>query len=126
MIILCCGDRNWNDKKTIKSIIKSLPRHVEIIHGNANGADKQSRDVAEKLGFKTTPYSAKWHIFGKGAGPRRNIEMLDKKPSIIFAFHNDINSSVGTKHCIIEATRRKIPVYLISKTSKINVYKIGK
>ena len=52
--ILVCGDRNWNDTSEgyiIKSFIESLPKGTILIEGEARGADKTSRECAEKCGF---------------------------------------------------------------------------
>jgi hypothetical protein len=41
--------------------------------------------------------------------------MLDTKPDLVIAFHEDIESSKGTKDCIKEARRRGIAVDVVSK-----------
>lgn len=81
-----------------------------VIHGaNPNGADA----LADRLGHLllgsegVCGVPAAWKIHGKGAGPRRNIQMLDeKKPKVVLAYPTP--KSVGTWHCIAEAAARKI------------------
>jgi hypothetical protein len=36
--------------------------------------------------------------------------MLDLKPDLVIAFHEDLNVSKGTMDCILEANRRGIKV----------------
>lgn len=72
--------------------------------------------VAKSLGFKNIiPFPAEWEKYGKSAGPIRNRQMLDENPDLVIAFHDDIESSKGTKDCIKEAEKRGIEVQLISK-----------
>ena len=46
-------------------------------------------------------YPAEWNKFGRAAGPMRNKRMLiDGKPDMVFAFHDDIENSKGTANMI--------------------------
>lgn len=107
MKILICGSRNWSDEKPIKDVIDSLPEGSTVISGGAPGADSIAERLAlERKDLKVEIFHAKWVLWGKSAGPKRNIEMLEKKPDIVYAFPG--NNSVGTWHTIREAENRGI------------------
>lgn len=100
MIILICGSRDWSDKSLILSTIVSL-RPTKIIHGACRGADIIAGEVAKELGISVQEFPADWNRYGRSAGPRRNQQMLDEgKPDMVIAFHDNIESSKGTKDMI--------------------------
>src|ERR1039457_766610 len=88
MKVLICGSRKWADEKPIKDIIDSLPPKSTVITGGALGADSIAENVALK----------------------RNIEMLEEKPDIVYAFPE--KGSKGTYHTIREAEKRGIKVVI--------------
>ena len=115
MRVLVCGDREWNDPLTIA---KRLRRYegspTTIVHGDARGADRTAQHVARSLRLPVEAFPADWKKYGKAAGPIRNREMLDTKPDIVLAFHDNLDASLGTRDCVEEARRRGIPVEVIS------------
>jgi hypothetical protein len=118
MKILVCGDRNWCDDITMSKFLSTFvnTNDVILIHGDARGADKMSARIGSKLGFKVLSYPAQWNIFGKGAGPIRNHQMLAENPDIeeVIAFHNDIERSKGTKDMISRAKKKGIKYRVIT------------
>ena len=90
------------------------PTTDTVLHGMARGADSLAARAAYELGISVIGFRARWEKFGKAAGPIRNREMLDEKPDLVIAFHDDLESSKGTKDCVEEARRRGIPVEVIS------------
>lgn len=111
MVVLVCGDRNWTNKEMIRSILASLPNLDLVIHGAARGADSLAAEVAVELGIEHDPHPAKWTLFGRSAGPIRNRRMLNLKPDLVIAFHDDLwGRSKGTKDCVEEAMKRGISV----------------
>lgn len=115
MKILICGDRNYRDYWAIYDVISKLDKNSIIIHGAAKGTDTIAGMIATKLGLAVIPVKAEWKKYGKAAGPIRNRIMLEMKPDLVIAFHNNIENSKGTKDCIEEAKKRGIEVTLISK-----------
>jgi hypothetical protein len=115
MKVLCCGDRNWTCWKTIWSTLRPLGPLTEVVEGEARGADKMSRYVAEKLGYPVHKHPAAWDIHGKAAGVIRNQEMLDNHPDIelVLAFHDNLEASKGTKDMVSRARAKGIPVNVI-------------
>jgi hypothetical protein len=110
-VVVVTGDRNWTDYERIKHVLSAV-KPTRVIAGGARGADKLAERACDELGIPCDVYPAEWKKFGRAAGPIRNRQMLDLKPDHVLAFHDDLNSSKGTKDCTQEATRRGIPVGL--------------
>jgi predicted phosphodiesterase len=122
MKILCCGSRTWSNKKIINKILSNWESHwdinydipinhnVIIIHGNAEGADKLSAEVAKELGYTIESYPADWNTYGKAAGPIRNQLMIEQKPDLVIAFWDGI--SRGTADMLNKATKAKVNIQI--------------
>ena len=109
MRVLVCGSRQWTDYRVIERRLQALPPETVIIEGEARGADKTARKIAEHLGFEVKPFPADWIKFGLAAGEIRNQQMLDEgKPDLVLAF--SMPDSIGTKHMIRRAKKAGIPV----------------
>ena len=117
MKILVTGDRHWTDRDAIAAtlhIYDEVPRPV-LIHGACEGADTIARDIAKSMGWKVIPYPAHWGILGGAAGPSRNQTMVDQKPDLVIAFHDDLNGkSRGTADCVRKAKVAGIPVVVMT------------
>lgn len=118
MKILVCGDRNWTNYQLIYLRLKEYPVDTMIIEGDASGADRLAGEAAKELGMSLMVFPADWNQYGKAAGPIRNNQMLDENPDLVIAFHNNISASRGTRHCVTEARKRRIPVQLISERQR--------
>lgn len=112
--ILVTGSRSWKNLTIIKEAIltETGPRlgWDLVIHGDARGADIAAELICHNFGIHTAPIAARWDSHGRSAGPIRNRVMLDLKPEIVLAFHEDFENSLGTKDCVEEALRRGIRV----------------
>lgn len=108
--ILVTGDRNWDDYATIEMTLSRFHEDgsVLVITGGAHGADIMADTAAKALGYENHVEQAQWQRYGKAAGPVRNEVMLDMKPDLVIAFHNDLEKSKGTRHCLQEAKKRGI------------------
>jgi len=115
MKVLVCGDRNWRSRKVILDRLSKLPDNSIIIEGGCEGADLIAREIALDIGLEVVEFPAAWKKYGKAAGPIRNIKMLNAKPQLVIAFHNDIKRSKGTASTVREAKKRKINVEIISE-----------
>ena len=80
--VIIAGGRNfipsieanmWLDRKL--NAMKEIYDNVTIISGGAKGADKFGEDKAKELGLHCIVYPAKWDIYGKTAGFKRNEQM---------------------------------------------------
>lgn len=123
MRILITGSRSWDNYWTINDAIlftsgwqerlisdAFYPSSITIIHGNARGADTFAGQIAKVHGFSVEVHPARWDIYGRGAGPIRNQEMVDSGADICLAFKEP--GSVGTADCIKRARKAGIPVII--------------
>lgn len=105
-IIVVSGDRNWTDISRVEKTLKRFDaKSCVLIHGDCRGLDKMAGSVAAKLGFEVRTFPAQWDIYGRAAGPIRNVEMLKQKPNVIIIFHDNLEKSVGTKSFVKSAIK---------------------
>lgn len=105
--VLVCGSRSWTDLKRISKRISLLPKDSLVIQGGASGADIMARHAAKLYGLHYAEVPALWEN-GRGAGPTRNLVMLDLEPDLVIAFQK--GNSRGTQHTIDHARKRGINV----------------
>lgn len=118
MNILICGSRNWKNSEIISRELSKISGARKVIHGGCKGADEISGTIAACLGIEVACFPAKWDLYGRAAGPKRNQQMLDEgKPDIVLAFHNDIEKSKGTQDMVKRARKAGVPVFVISENS---------
>lgn len=95
--------------------------HDEIIEGEGSGVDTIARIIADLRDIPVRPFPADWCDFkspctkththlGMKAGTARNKQMLDENPDAIWAFHDDLTQSKGTRSMITLALRAGKPV----------------
>ena len=77
MRVLVCGSRAWEDGALIERILSSLESVRLVIEGEAPGADTWARPGCETLETPILAFPADWERCGRGAGLRRNQQMLD-------------------------------------------------
>lgn len=131
MRILICGDRDWSDRQLIALIISKLIKacgsDLTVIEGTARGADSIAGELAVKYDLQLEEYPAKWDLYGKGAGPIRNKQMIEEgNPDFVIAFHDDIFKSKGTKNMVTQAGRYGLPSVIISHTEDKFRYNVRK
>lgn len=109
MIILITGSRKFTDVKLMYESLLPYAHNNLFRHGGANGADKMvSVLFPERIERVFIP---DWKRYGRGAGLKRNIEMLDADPipmSVIAFFYQ--TRSGGTLHTVNQAYKREIAV----------------
>jgi len=109
--VLICGDRNYTDAAKITGFVNSLPPYFTVIHGGARGADSLAGMAATNRGLNVQVFPALWNVYGKGAGPIRNQQMLDEgKPNMVAYFHDDLLNSKGTKNMVERAMKAGLTV----------------
>ena len=131
--VIIAGDRNWGDQELeakIRGLLLQMPRdeegkwNVEIVHGACYGVDLTADRVARELGFNVTAFPADWKKYGRAAGPIRNKQMLnyicertngiDLRLSGVYLFHQQIESSKGTKNMMDQSKAKGVPFLLIN------------
>jgi hypothetical protein len=116
MIILICGDREWNDLEVMVREMEKLPKNCTIVHGAARGADTMSGVIADSLGMTVISHPADWKKYGRSAGPVRNRTMFNESdPDLVLAFHTNIEHSKGTKDMVNYALKHGCPTKIIDK-----------
>ena len=130
MKILFTGGREWDDAETVDAalcmVLERLglkSNEVIVVEGGARGLDTTAHRIAADLGCKVMTFPAEWSKYGRSAGIIRNRRMLDTAPDLVLGFHSDLKSSKGTKDCVSEARKRKIPTVVID-SSETNLKKI--
>ena len=110
MRLLVTGGRKFNDRAFIYQTLDALHAKTPIsvlVHGAARGADTLCGEWAISRGVAVEPHPAKWAVYGRRAGPLRNIKMIETKPDLLVAFPG----GTGTAGCVKEAKKRKGKVY---------------
>lgn len=80
-----------------------------VVSGGARGADRLAEIYASYRSLPIEVHEAEWDKYGKRAGFRRNIQIIDSCDEVV-AFWN--GRSPGTRHSI---------TYAMSKDKKITV-----
>lgn len=106
MRVLVCGGRSFSNYAMLSKTLDSLGVS-ELCHGAARGADSLAGKWAAERNIPVKEYPAKWEQWGKSAGYRRNVEMIqDFSPEKVVAFPG----GVGTQHMVNIAKERGVPV----------------
>lgn len=123
MRVLVCGDRNWVERGALVTVLDQLwIEHRDdvggftVIHGAARGADRMAGEWAQSRrdeGVVELPFPADWRRYKRGAGPVRNTQMLvEGKPDLVVAFHDNLDESSGTADMVQQATDAGVTVRL--------------
>ena len=86
MRIIIAGGRDFKDYKRLKLVVEHNVQNldsVEIICGEAKGADILGKQLAISKGWTVHSYPADWERYGKAAGYRRNEEMAKHAEALI-------------------------------------------
>lgn len=131
MRILVTGDRGWRNATRIAECFDlrfgeewelfGEPGAHTLIEGEAMGADIIAAVVWE-LHYPTwfiERYPADWNTHGRAAGPIRNTQMRQSGVDYVMGFHNDIESSRGTKNMLRQCARAGIPGRLFTETTEV-------
>lgn len=115
MKLLVCGGRDYTDEREAFRVLDSIRLEqpvTMVIQGGARGADLLGRTWAERRLIPFAEYPADWNRHGKGAGPRRNQQMLDDgKPDLVVAFPRANGEwGSGTLNMIDAAIKGGVPV----------------
>ncbi|MBQ8860091.1 MAG: DUF2493 domain-containing protein [Ruminococcus sp.] len=111
--VVIAGSRNYFDytgaKEYIDLCLSDLLKKYEIIivSGGCSGADMLGEKYAKENGLKIERYEARWYLYGKSAGPKRNGVMA-KNSDYIICFWD--GKSRGTKSMIDIAKKLNKPL----------------
>lgn len=116
MRVLVCGGRNYVNADRVYLELDMIHKHTPItciIEGGAKGADHLGflwsclREMRQHQRFR-----AEWKIYGKAAGPKRNLAMLvEGKPDLVIAFPDP--DSRGTWDMVEKAKKAGVKTIVI-------------
>ena len=117
MKVIIAGGRQFSDYSLLESKLDFLfsnaikrGEEIEIVCGEARGADLLGKRYAESKGLIVKSFPANWNAYGRRAGYLRNAEMADYSTHLV-AFWD--SSSKGTKHMIDLAKERGLNVRVV-------------
>lgn len=113
--VIIAGGRDFNDyelmcKKVNRILSNKNTSEIQIISGNARGADKLGEKYAKDNNISLMCFPADWNKYGKRAGYIRNEQMANEANALI-AFWD--GKSKGTKHMIDIARSKGLLIRVI-------------
>ena len=115
--VIIAGTRDFNDyaflKKNLDYFLQGINpnnEEIEIVSGNARGADKLGERYAKEHNLPVRLFPANWDKYGKRAGYLRNQEMANYA-DVLIAFWDE--KSKGTKHMIDIAKKQGLTVIVV-------------
>jgi YspA, cpYpsA-related SLOG family len=101
----------WEEREHLFHVLDAAVERLgmeAIVEGGATGADNWAHVWAATNGIPSQAFPADWRKYGRGAGPIRNMEMLETaKPFCVIAFPG----GAGTEHMKTIARDAGITVY---------------
>lgn len=128
MNIIVCGSRDFSDydymQKFLSGFFTRLVNKKDVNYtdivvfcGKARGADSMGEIFAKKRGVQTRPFPADWDTYGRGAGFKRNSQMVEEA-NVTIAFFGGKESN-GTRDTIKKSRKKGIPT-IVLKDRKIH------
>lgn len=115
--VIVTGSRDHADTVLIHRVLNILCPIDLLVQGGARVADLIAKQWAEYYKVPGKTVEANWTAFGKSAGARRNIAMLEAHPgALVVAF--PLPQGSGTQHCIFEAKRRGHTIFVVIPDGK--------
>ena len=108
MKVLVCGGRDFTDREFVYANLElNCTGCTELIEGGAKGVDSLAGDWADTTGRKRSTFKARWDLYGKSAGFRRNRQMLEEgSPDLVISFPG----GRGTANMVSLAKQAKVKV----------------
>jgi hypothetical protein len=104
MKIAIIGSRDYPNLQEVQQYVQDQLNEADVvISGGARGVDRTAEMAAKARGLKTEIYLPDWQRYGKPAGIKRNLQMIDACDFVV-AFYD--GSSKGTRFTIDEAIKR--------------------
>ena len=113
MKVIIAGGREFSGYDLLCSKLDFLlsgQTDIQIICGEARGADTLGKRYAKEHGYDVLSFPADWNKYGKSAGYRRNKEMADAADALV-AFWD--GKSRGTANMISIMRTMKKPIRIV-------------
>lgn len=113
--VIVAGSRSLTDHLLVTDKLDKLfenkdLKDIEIVSGNAPGADRLGEDYAKNRKCDLTIMPASWSKYGKSAGYRRNEKMAKYADACVVFWDG---GSPGSKHMIETAKKAGIPTRVV-------------
>ena len=95
MRVAIVGSRGYDKLELVRQYVRGLPTDTVVVSGGALGVDSTAVTEAKLCGLATTVYLPEWAKYGKSAGFRRNV-LIVNDADVVVAFWD--GKSKGTKH----------------------------
>lgn len=110
MIVLVTGSRDWVDEEFLWRVLDGHLPFEAVVEGGARGADTMAKRWAWNRGVVVAEFPAEWDRWHRAAGPKRNQLMIEQKPDLVIAFHDDLSQSRGTADMVMRALKAGVRV----------------
>ena len=105
------GTRAFTDYRRFCAVIDAVNTPITaIVSGGAKGTDTMAAKYAREHDITLIEYLPNWDEFGKSAGYRRNVMIVERCDAMI-AFHN--GTSKGTQHDIDIISKTNKPLHIV-------------
>jgi hypothetical protein len=116
--VIVAGGRDFDNYDLLVEKLDALLKNkeeVEIVSGNARGADYLGEKYAKEKGYQIKDFPADWEKYKKAAGPIRNKEMSEYADATVCFWDGE---SRGTKHMIDTSKKKGLPTRVVNYTLK--------
>lgn len=113
--IVVAGSRSFKDFDLLKQKLDSIfsnfkNEEIEIVCGEATGADLLGKKYAIEKGYKVKSFPAYWNLYNRAAGPIRNNEMAQYSTHCVIFWDG---KSAGSRNMIDCCNKYNLPVRVI-------------
>ena len=111
--LVVAGSRDFNDYSLLSAELDKLlagKTNITIVSGTARGADRLGERYAAEHNLRIERFPAEWEKYHKGAGPIRNMKMVQSADAVIVFWDNE---SSGTKNIIECARKQDVPYRIV-------------
>lgn len=112
MRIAVIGSRSFSDKEKLNRTLSFFIKNKGdvVVSGGAIGADSLSAEWAKEHNFEVKEYIPDWEKHGRGAGFKRNAEIINDSDMVISFWDG---KSSGTANSIGIAKDKKKPTFIV-------------
>ena len=111
--LVVAGSRDFDDYTLLAAELDKLlagKTNITIVSGTARGADRLGERYAAEHNLRIERFPAEWEKYHKGAGPIRNMKMVQSADAVIVFWDNE---SSGTKNIIECARKQDVPYRIV-------------
>jgi hypothetical protein len=111
--LIVAGTRTFGDAALLERTLDAYTKGAEevvVLSGGARGADWLGEEWAAKKMHTVLRFHPDWAAYGKGAGPRRNLEMAQAATDCVVFWDG---KSSGTKSMLELARKHKLKLKVV-------------